>query len=162
MRYRDCPTVEVAERIIGDPAVIWAAITDITLPVRFSAELQKVEWLDGADHVAVGARFRGYSKHPSLGEWQTEAQVVEVDEGTRWVWAIGDDQPAATWGFEVDPTSGGAIVRQWARLGPGRSGLSLAIDAMPDKEGRIISRRLAEFETGIRANLAGLKDLIEH
>jgi hypothetical protein len=162
VRYRDCPTVEVSERIAGDPSEIWAAVTDITLPARFSPELQRVEWLDGADHVTVGARFRGYNKNDAIGEWHADCLVVEVEDGARWVWAIGDrDQPAATWGFEVDPTSDGVIVRQWARLGPGPSGLSLAIEAMPDKEGRIITRRLAEFETGIRANLAGIKALIE-
>lgn len=162
MRYRDCPTVEVSERIVGDRAAIWSAVTDITLPVRFSAELQHVDWLDGADRVAIGARFRGHNKHPSLGEWHTDAEVVEVEDGARWVWQIGGgQQPAATWGFEVDPTSDGAIVRQWARLGPGPSGLSTAIAATPDKEGRIITRRLAEFEAGIRANLAGIKTLIE-
>jgi hypothetical protein len=163
VRYRDCPTVEVSERIVGDRAAIWAAVTDITLPVRFSPELQKVEWLDGADHVTVGARFRGYNKHDKLGEWHTDSSVVEVEDGARWVWAVGGgDQPAATWGLEVDPTSDGAIVRQWARLGPGPSGLSAAIAAMPDKEGRIVAGRLAEFEAGIRANLAGIKALIEH
>jgi hypothetical protein len=61
----------------------------------------------------------------------------------------------------VDPTSDVAILRQWARMGPSPSGLSLAIAAMPDKEGRIVARRLAEWEAGIRANLAGIKALIE-
>lgn len=161
MRYRDCPTVEVSERIVGDPAAIWAAITDITFPVGRSPELQRVEWLDG-DHVAVGARFRGYNTNPATGNWQTDSSVVEVEDGSRWVWAVGNvEQPAATWGFEMDPTSDGAIVRQWARMGPGPSGLSAAIANMPDKEGRIIARRLDDFEAGIRSNLAGLKALIE-
>lgn len=160
MRYRDCPTVEVSDRLTADPAEIWAVVTDIALPVRFSPELQKVEWLDGADRVAVGARFRGYSKNPAIGEWQTECRVVEVEEGNRWVWEVrGDGGVAATWGFEVDPTGDGAIVRQWARMGPGPSGLSRAIGAMPEKEGRIVARRLAEWEAGMRANLAGIKAL---
>ncbi|ORV13615.1 SRPBCC family protein [Mycobacterium celatum] len=163
MRYRDCPTVEVSERIVGDPAEIWAVITDVTLPARFSTELQKVEWLDGADHVTVGARFRGYSSHPSFGQWHTDCRVVEVEDHTRWVWEVeGDGQASATWGFELDPTRDGAIVRQWARMGPGPSGLSPAIAAMPEKEGRIVARRLAEWEAGIRANLAGIKALFEH
>ncbi|MGH3560226.1 MAG: SRPBCC family protein [Mycobacterium sp.] len=162
MRYRDCPTVEVSERIVGDLAEIWAVVTDITLPVRFSPELQKVQWLDGADHVSVGARFRGYNKHASLGEWQTDCRVVEVEEGTRWVWEVqGDSEASATWSFEVDPTSDGAIVRQWGRMGPGASGLSAAIAAMPQKEGRIVARRLAEWEAGMHANVAGIKALIE-
>jgi hypothetical protein len=100
VRYRDSPTVEASERIVGDPAEIWAVVTDITLPTRFSAELQKVEWLGGAQQVRVGARFRGYNGHPSLGEWQTECLVVEVEDRTRWVWDVeGDGGPSATWGF---------------------------------------------------------------
>ncbi len=161
MRYRDCPTVEVSERIVGDRAEIWAAITDITLPARFSPELQSVEWLHGDDHVVVGARFRGHNHNPAIGEWHADCQVVEVEDGARWVWAIGEiEAPAATWGLELDPTSDGAIVRQWARLGPGPSGLTPAIEAAPDKEARIIAGRLADFQAGIRANLNGLKTLI--
>jgi hypothetical protein len=118
--------------------------------------------LDGSDHVTIGARFRGHNKNDAIGEWHADCQVVEVEDGARWVWAVGHDgAPAATWGFEVDPTGDGAIVRQWVRLGPGPSGLSQVIETMPDKEGRIIAQRLSEFEAGIRANLAGIKALIE-
>ena len=45
MRYRDNPTVEVEQRVSGDPAAIWALVTDITLPARCSAELQEVAWM---------------------------------------------------------------------------------------------------------------------
>ncbi|MBS9534764.1 SRPBCC family protein [Mycobacterium sp. M1] len=162
MRYRDCPTVEVSDRVVGDVDQIWAAVTDIGLPARFSAELQRVEWLDGADRIVVGAGFRGYNSNPAVGDWQTESRVVEVEDGRRWVWQVqGDDGVAATWGFEVDPTDDGAIVRQWGRMGPGQSGLSLAIAAMPEKEARIVARRLGEWEAGMRANLAGIKELCE-
>ena len=67
----------------------------------------------------------------------------------------------ATWGFEVDPGREAVTVRQWARMGPGPSGLTSAIESMPDKEGRIIARRMAEWRTGIAANLAGIKAIIE-
>jgi hypothetical protein len=46
-------------------------------------------------------------------------------------------------------------------MGPDPSGLSIAIDAMPEKEGRIISRRLGEWRTNMEANLAGIKGLVE-
>ena len=52
-------------------------------------------------------------------------------------------------------------LRQWARLGPGPSGLSMAIESMPDKEQRIIARRLEEHRTNMTATLAGIKDLAE-
>lgn len=162
MRYRDCPTAEVSERIQGNCADIWAAVTDIGFPIQFSSELWKVEWLDGADHVEVGARFRGFNRNPALGEWHTNCRVIEFEPERRWVWQVdGEDAPMATWGFEVDPTSDGAIVRQWARMGPGASGLMFAIRAMPDKEARIVAGRLDQWRQGMAANLAGLKTLIE-
>lgn len=162
MRYRDQPTVEVEERVVGDPATIWALVTDITLPARFSGELQAVEWLDGATGVEVGNRFRGHNENPALGEWSTVCTVVEVEPGRRWAWTVNaDDQHMATWGFEVDPGREAVTVRQWGRMGPDPSGLNIAIDAMPDKEGRIISRRLSEWRTNMAANLAGIKALAE-
>jgi hypothetical protein len=53
------------------------------------------------------------------------------------------------------------VLEQWMLLGPGRSGLNLAIDAMPDKEQKIVFVRLREFETGFKHNLAAIKDLAE-
>ncbi|MFI6867795.1 SRPBCC family protein [Nocardia sp. NPDC050406] len=162
MRYRDHPTVEVAERISCDAATAWALVTDIGLPARCSNELQSVEWLDGADRVAVGARFRGRNRHDAMGEWETVCEVVEVEDGRRWVWNVrGPMGISGTWGFEVEPAREGVIVRQWARMGPDRSGLSLAIDAKPDLEGRIIARRLAEWSENMRANLVCVRELAE-
>ena len=162
MRYRDQPTVEVEERVAGDPAAIWALVTDINLPARFSGELRRVEWIDGATEVALGNRFRGHNQNPALGEWSTECTVVELEPGRRWAWRVAaDDNVMATWGFEVDPGRDAVTVRQWARMGPDPSGVSIAIAAMPDKESRIISRRMGEWRTNMEANLAGIKALIE-
>lgn len=162
MRYRDCPTVEVSQRIAADPAVIWSIVTDIAVPAQFSSELQSAEWLDGATEVAVGARFRGTNRHESMGEWSTECQVVEVEPGRRWVWVVqGTEGVGATWGFELDPGRDAVTIRQWARIGPGPSGLTFAIQAMPEKEARIISRRLAEWGKHMEANLAGIRELAE-
>jgi uncharacterized protein YndB with AHSA1/START domain len=162
MRYRDQPTVEVETRVVGDPAVIWNLVTDITLPARYSVELQSVEWLDGATEVAVGNRFRGHNQAPALGDWSTECTIVEVEPGQRWSWTVSSsDQKMATWGFEVDPGRDAVTVRQWGRMGPDPSGLSIAIASMPDKEGRIIARRMGEWRTNMEANLAGIKAIVE-
>ncbi len=162
MRYRDCPTVEVSERIATDPDAAWAAVTDIGLPVRHSPELQEASWLDGATGPVVGARFAGRNRNEHLGEWTTTCTVVEVDPPRRWTWEVGDGGEAwSTWGFEVDPAREGVVVRQFLRMGPGRSGLNIAIDAMPDREGRIIEVRLAEHRAAMAANLAGLKAELE-
>lgn len=157
MRYRDQPTVEVTQVVPCDTDTAWRYVTDIELPVRNSAELKQVEWLDGADHIEVGARFRGYNRHDAFGEWQTVCEVAEVEPGRRWTWNVhGAEGVTATWGFEVEPSSQGAIVRQWAKMGPGPSGLTPAILAMPEKEGRIVARRLEEWQQNMRTNLAWL------
>ena len=157
MRYRDQPTVEVSQRVAGDVAAAWDLVTDITLPVHCSPELQAADWIGDDDRVRVGARFRGRNHNDQLGTWEVECEIVEVEESgdiRRWVWnALVPDGVGATWAFEVEPTSDGALVRQWGRMGPDPSGLSLAIAARPALEGRIVARRLAEWERGMRANL---------
>ena len=40
----------------------------------------------------------------------------------------------------------------------GRSGLNLAIDAMPGSEQKIVFVRMREFEAGFTSNLAAIKD----
>lgn len=162
MRYRDQPTVQVEERIAADPAEVWRLVTDIEIPPRFSAELQRVEWLDGATEPAVGNRFQGHNQNAHLGEWSTVCEVTEVEPGRRWTWQVTHGSNVmATWGFEVDPGREAVTVRQFARMGPDPSGLSIAIEAMPDKESRIVSRRMDEWRENMAANLRGIKALAE-
>jgi hypothetical protein len=162
VRYRDQPTVEVTQRVKCDLDTAWDLVTDIELSARCSAELQSVQWLGDADRVAVGARFRGCNQHDALGAWETECEVAECDEGKRWVWNVSNgEQIIATWGFEVEPTSDGVLVRQWARMGPGRSGLSFAIEARPELEARIVAHRLSEWQQGMQTNLDSIRDQVE-
>jgi hypothetical protein len=71
------------------------------------------------------------------------------------------DDPSAVWWFELDEEDGSVRLRQHAQMGPAPSGLSIAITAMPEKEERIVARRLAEFESNMRATLEGIKRLAE-
>jgi hypothetical protein len=47
------------------------------------------------------------------------------------------------------------------QMGPARSGINLAIDAMPEKESKILHRRVAEHRANMEATLAGIKQLVE-
>ena len=76
VRYRDQPTIEVTQRVRCDVATAWRYVTDITLSARCSTELQSVDWLDGADGVQIGARFRGRSRHDAFGNWETVCEAV--------------------------------------------------------------------------------------
>jgi uncharacterized membrane protein len=161
-RYADKPEVDVRVWISASPARVWELVSDIELMPALSSELQSVEWLDGANGPAAGARFAGRSKHEALGEWESTSQVVEFEPGRLFGWAVGDPvAPAALWRFRLDPTDGGTELSEWVRMGPGPSGLSLAIDRMPDKEQKIVFVRMREFERNIAVTLERIKALAE-
>jgi uncharacterized protein YndB with AHSA1/START domain len=162
MRYSDCPTVEVAIHIDAPPDRVWPLLTDIDLPARFSGEFQGARWLDGRAGPAVGARFAGRNRHQAIGEWETTCVVVACEEGRVFAWAVGEpEHPSASWSFELEPEQGGSRLRQWARMGPAPSGLTAAIEAMPEKEERIVARRLDEFRANMTSVLEGIRVLAE-
>jgi len=162
-RYADAPTVEASTWIDADPARVWSLVSDIELMPAFSSELQSVQWADCADGPRVGARFVGYNEHDAFGQWSTTSHIVACDEQREFAWAVGElDNPSATWRFRLTPRDGGTALSFWMQMGPGRSGLSAAIDAMPDKEQKIVFVRMREFEAAIGKTLAALKRLAEH
>jgi uncharacterized membrane protein len=160
--YADTPTVEVRTWIDAPPERVWAVVSDVELMPSMSNELQSVEWLDGATVPAVGARFIGRSKHEALGEWATTSHVIECDPPRVLAWAVVDpDDPTAIWRFRLEPSGGGTELSQWMQMGPGRSGLSFAIDRMPEKEQKIVFVRMREFERNITVTLEHIKKLAE-
>ena len=70
-RYADRPTVEASIDIAALPRRCGPLVSDPLVMPELSTELQSVEWLDGADSPAVGARFRGHNRHEAMGEWST-------------------------------------------------------------------------------------------
>ena len=161
-RYADKPTVEVRIWVDAPPARVWELVSDIGLMPSMSAELQSVAWLDGATGPAAGARFTGRSKHEAMGEWETTSYIVEFEPERVFGWAVGDPaDPSALWRFRLEPKDGGTELSEWMQLGPARSGLSFAIDRMPDKEQKIVFVRMREFERSITVTLEQLKALAE-
>ncbi len=162
MKYADGPTVEVSVDVAAEPDALWPLITDIELPARFSGELMGAKWIDPDVAPGLGARFVGRNQHPYVGEWETTSTVVASEPGRVFSWAVSDpDTPAATWKFELTPAGEGTRLTQWVRLGPGPSGLTPAIESMPDREDDIIARRLAEHRENMTATLEGIKALAE-
>jgi uncharacterized membrane protein len=160
--YADIPTVTSHIFIDAPLEHVWRYVSDIHLMPRLSSELHEVEWLDGVTGPGVGHRFTGRSAHPSLGQWETVSTVVELEAPQRFGWAVGDpDFPTSKWRFTLRRVGDGTLLEQWAQMGPAPSGLSIAIEAMPDKEQKIVFVRLREFESGIKANLAAIKELAE-
>ncbi|QGK70458.1 SRPBCC family protein [Allosaccharopolyspora coralli] len=161
-RYADTPTVESRTWVDAPPERVWELVSDIELMPRVSSELQSVEWLDGLTGPAVGARFAGHNAHTEMGEWSTTSYVVRFEPPTVFAWAVENpDSPAAVWRFTCTAQDGGTLLTQWVQLGPGRSGLSEAIERMPDKEQKIVYVRLREFESGIHATVEAIKTMAE-
>ncbi len=160
--YADTPTVAAQTYIEAPLERVWPLVSDIHLMPGLSGELQEVAWLDGVTGPALGHRFAGRNANAILGRWETVSTVVECDEPRCFAWAVGDPgHPSATWRFSLRPDGTGTLLEQWMQMGPARSGLSLAIDAMPDKEQKIVFVRLRELEAGLVHNLAAIKDMAE-
>jgi hypothetical protein len=157
--------MEVEEHVAAAPGRVWPLLTDINLPARFSSEFDGAQWTagdPGPGGPEVGASFVGRNHHPAAGAWQTTSVVVACDEARLFAWDVRSDEGvSASWRFELAPEGDGSRLRMWARMGPGRSGLSAAIDARPDREERIVARRLEEWQRNMAATVLGIKALAE-
>ena len=84
------------------------------------------------------------------------------DQPREFAWAVADaDFPSSIWRFRLTPRDGGTDLSYWMQMGPGRSGLSVAIDSMPDKEEKIVFVRMREFEKNMSSTIEQIKKLAE-
>ncbi|MBY8869362.1 SRPBCC family protein [Streptomyces sennicomposti] len=174
MRYADQPTTHREVRVAADPARVWKIVADVEAMTRWSPELERVEWCDGATGPAVGVRYAGHNRHPLNGEWRTVSEITEYVPGRTLTWCVLDvdgrfgkasEGPAdrmAAWSFALSPApEGGTVLRQSVTIGPGRSGLSAFIERTPEREEAIVAYRLDELGKGMEATLAGIKQAAE-
>jgi len=162
VRFADGPSVAVEVYVDASPGRVWPLVTDVALPARFSREYVGGVWQEGASEPELGARWTGRNRHPVIGEWEVTCTVVECEPERVFAWAVNDlERPSATWKFELEPQDQGTRLRQSARLGPGPSGLTWAIERAPDKEERIIANRLDDLQRNMLATVNGIKALAE-
>ena len=160
VKYADSPSTSVEVEIAAPVSVVWPFLCDINVPGSFSEEFQRAEWID--DGPALGATFRGYNRHPVVGEWSVECTVTTLEPDRAFEWTVGDvDFKAARWRFDLDPTDAGSRLRFSAEMGPGPSGLSFVIEKMPDREEDIVANRLREWTANMQRTADGIKALAE-
>ncbi|HYS36965.1 MAG TPA: SRPBCC family protein [Pseudonocardiaceae bacterium] len=161
-RYVDAPTVEASTWINGTAEQVWQVVSDVELMPTLSGELQSATWCDGCTGPGVGHKFVGHNKHDAMGEWSTTSYIVECEPPRVFAWAVQDSaNPTSSWRFTLEPAAGGTTLRQWMQMGPAPSGLSIAIERMPELEQKIVFVRLRELESSITNTLAAIKQRIE-
>ena len=154
--------VEVYADIAAPIGQVWALVSDIRLMPAFSTELQIVEWADGFDEPGLGAQFLGTNRHDAIGVWTTRSHITDFDPPRAFEWAVGNpDGPAAVWRFDLASATDGTRLRYSARLGPGKSGVTMLIEREPDRAEEIVERRMRQWITGMEAVVAGVKALAE-
>jgi nitroreductase len=150
-RLADGPGTVVEVDIAAPAEAVWPLVTDINIGAAVGDEFIGARWADGHHGPALGAHFIGANQHPAVGPWETTCIVDRYVEQREFGWVTSDPhEPGARWWFELAPIAGATRLRYSVVLGPGRSGTSAAIERMPDKEERILRRRLEE----VRANMA--------
>lgn len=142
---------------------VWEVVTDIGFGAAFSPEFVGARWADGHDGPALGAQFIGSNRHEAIGEWDVPCFVHRYRRHQEFGWVTSDpDNPGAQWTFELAPIAGAVRVRYGLVLGPGPSGINRAIEAMPDKEPRILYRRVAEHRVNMQRVLDGMQAVLEN
>jgi len=158
--YADGPSTEVEIEIAAAPDAVWELVSDINTPAAFSAEFQRAEWVD--DGPAAGARFTGYNRHEAVGEWSVPCTVTGYEPNELFEWTVGDPaDKVARWRFTLDPAGQATTLRFSAEMGPGPSGLTPAIEKMPEREEDIVAFRLGEWTANMTATVEGIKNLAE-
>jgi len=160
VKYADSPSTEVSVHVDATPADLWPLISDINVPGSFATELQRAEWID--DEPAVGATFRGYNKHELVGEWNVVCTVTAYEPERVFEWTVGDlANKVARWRLETEANDEGSTLRFSAEMGPGPSGLTPAIQKMPDREEDIVAGRLGEWSDNMQRTIEGIKGIAE-
>ncbi len=160
LRFADGPGIIVEADIDAPLPAVWALVTDINVPGRFSTEFLGAEW--AGPERGVGAVFHGRNQHAAIGEWTVPCFVDTLDEGRAFGWCTSDpEHPGARWKFELDASVGRTRLRFSYVIGPGRSGTSRAIEMNPGKEARVLRRRLDEVQANMERTVQGIKTLAE-
>ena len=158
----DGPGATASIDIDAPPCAAWPFVSDINFAAAFSPEFQGAEWVEPDAPVGVGTQFIGTNHNETFGEFKVPSFVDAYERDVAFGWRTSDpDNPGARWRFDLEPTHSGTRLRYSMILGPGPSGLTMAIASMPDKEDRIIIRRVRAQHVSMLEVLAGVKAAAE-
>ena len=158
--HADGAGVTLEVDVDAPPEAIWPFISDIDLPARFSDEFRGAEWT--SPEPGVGATFLGRNRNERMGDWEVVCHIVDHQQDRVFAWNSADPvDAAAQWRFELVPLAGATRLRFSMVLGPGPSGLTSLIEAIPDKEQKIMANRQAGQKANMLRCVEGIRDLVE-
>jgi len=114
--------------VAAAPQRIYELVADMPRMGEWSPECQKVEWTDGADAPATGARFIGHNRGGPRGvfKWSRRGRVLVADAGREFAFVTEEGGHESTvWRFEFEPAGEGTLVTEsyevkripvWARI----------------------------------------------
>ncbi len=165
----DGPGALVEADIAAPPATVWTIVTDVSFGAGVSEEFLGATWEPASPErgrpagPALAAVFIGRNRHPAIGEWEVRCFVHRYSPEREFGWVTSDpDRPGAQWWFTLMPTPTGTRLGYHLRLGPGPSGLTPAIERMPDKEPRILERRVHEHGPNMVRVVEAIRTASEH
>ncbi len=162
-RHADGPGAVVEVDIKAKPQDIWPYISDIEFSAQFSEEATGARWVDESQQPGIGSHFVGSNSNSYMGDWEVDCFVSHFQQDHEFGWVTTDrEHPGAQWRFEATGIAGATRLRYSVVIGPGPSGLTRAIQEMPEKEPRILSRRISQLMSNMTEVVHGIKTSVEN
>jgi hypothetical protein len=116
---RRIPRTGQVDTVVAAPIdAVWNIVTDVTRVGEWSHECRRVEWLDGADEAAPGARFRGTNK-AGPWKWSRVNEVLVADEPRTFAWRTVPTRrfpDSSEWRIELEAVDNGTRITQSYRV----------------------------------------------
>jgi uncharacterized protein YndB with AHSA1/START domain len=153
-------SVEVTVRFAAESEAVWDLLTNVERMAGLGPEHHRAKWLTPGPR--EGARFEGWNR---IGEWEWDVIcVVTACRPPEFImWNVGEGPlPSSTWSYELAPDGeGSTVVTQRFRHGPGRSGVSSAIEQHPERAALIVESRSDTLRTNMVSTLEAAARLVE-
>ena len=111
-------TTDAVDRYIeASPEALFDLVADIERTPEITPDIVKVEWLDGAAHAEVGARFKATNKQGRGPNWSNKPVITVLEPGREIAWerteAIGG---TLEWRYRFEPEGTGTRVTESYRV----------------------------------------------
>lgn len=134
--------------VSATPAEVYAHLTNLAKLPELSPENVRCEFLDGAESIEVGVRFRGYNKAGDY-EWHADCVVTEANPGQSFAFEVPPGfEHATTWRYDLAATEDGTVVTE---------SFDAPLLALPDIYPGKIDGRCAQLTEACETTLANLK-----